>query len=231
MYLTVDLSLVDAFSYLFSSDAHVMSAQPDSSKAGNLRRQILDTARHLLVQEGYPNLSMRKIADAIGYSATTIYLHFDSKDALLHALIHEGMMRLNEKLGAVAGRWPDDPVHRLRALCRSFIDFGLNNPEYYEIMFQLRPERMKRYPPEKYREARTNLEYFSHALQDGAQEGIFHAEKADVVASTIWASLHGTVSLLLAERVDVRIDPEAFIETAIHRTIQGCRRSAVSSSV
>lgn len=206
-----------------------MSGQSDSGDDGDLRRQILDTARHLLVREGYQNLSMRKIADAIGYSATSIYLCFDSKDALLHTLIHEGMMRLHQKLDETADRHPDDPVERLRALCRGFIDFGLENPEYYEIMFQLRPERMERYPPEKYRKARSNLDFFGRALKEGEDQGIFGIEDAQVSASTVWASLHGTVSLLLADRVDVSIDSETFIETAIRQAIQGCQRSLVSS--
>jgi AcrR family transcriptional regulator len=201
-----------------------MSTPSDGSGNGDLRRLILDTTRHLLVQEGYQNLSMRKIARSIGYSATSIYLHFDSKDALLHALIHEGMMRLYDALTDVVERHADDPIARLEALCRRFIDFGLENPEYYEIMFQLRPERMERYPAKKYRQARRNLDCFAEALAEGAQRGVLAADDAHVCASTIWASLHGTVSLLLAERVDVRIDPEAFIESAIQQTMRSYTR-------
>lgn len=206
-----------------------MSAQLESDDDEDLRRRILDTTRHLLVREGYQNLSMRKIADAIGYSATSIYLYFDSKDALLHALIHEGMMQLHEELEEAAARYAEAPLDRLRALCRCFIDFGLDNPEYYEIMFQLRPERMERYPPEKYRKARSNLDFFGHVLREGEEQGIFGIEDAKVSASAIWASLHGTVSLLLAERVDVSIERETFIETAIRQAIQGCRCPVASS--
>jgi AcrR family transcriptional regulator len=140
------------------------------------------------------------------------------------------MMQLQEDLGATAAEFSDDPLRRLRALCRCFIDFGLENPEYYEIMFQLRPERMERYPPEKYRAARGNLDLFSHALEEGAESGLFEIEDPDVLASTIWASLHGTVSLLLADRVDARIEPETFIDTAIQRTLRGCRHSVAPSS-
>lgn len=207
-----------------------MSEPSDTSDDGDLRRQILDTTRHLLVTEGYQNLSMRKIADSIGYSATSIYLYFDSKDALLHTLIHEGMMQLHENLSRTADEFPDDPYRRLRALCRCFIEFGLDNPEYYEIMFQLRPDRMERYPPEKYREARSNLEVFSQTLKEGEKENTFEMDEAQVLASTIWASLHGTVSLLLSGRLDVRIDRERFIETAIQRTLQGCQPSVLPSS-
>lgn len=207
-----------------------MSSEREGPENGDLRRYILDNARHLLVQEGYRHLSMRKIADAIDYSATSIYLYFDSKDALLHALIHEGMMRLCEQLKETAAQYPDAPIPRLRALCHCFIDFGLDNPEYYEIMFQLHPDRMERYPREKYRQARQNLEFFAGALEEGERDGIFEFNDAQVAASTVWASLHGTVSLLLAERVDVRIGKEAFIEAAVRQTIQGFRQAPTPST-
>ncbi len=200
------------------------------STGEDLRRLILDTTRHLLVKEGYQNLSMRKIAREIEYSPTSIYLHFDSKDALLHALIHEGMMQLHDELEATAQQHPDAPIERLRALCRCFIEFGLSNPEYYEVMFQLRPERMERYPPEKYRAARRNLTFFAEALTQGREAGLLYVEDASVSASTIWASLHGTVSLLLAERLDVQIDRETFITTAIRQTIRGYLPSTQSAT-
>lgn len=194
---------------------------------GDLRRRILDTTRHLLVQEGYQNLSMRKIARAINYSATSIYLYFDSKDALLHTLIDEGMTRLYEALTEAAAQH-QAPVDRLQALCRRFIAFGLENPEYYEIMFLLHPEHMERYPAEKYRRARRNLDVIAATLADGVEAGCFETDDARVSASAIWASLHGAVSLLLAERVDIRIDRDDFIHTTIQQTIRGCARASAS---
>lgn len=186
---------------------------------GDLRRLILDTTRHLLVQEGYHNLSMRKIARAIDYSATSIYLHFDNKDALLHTLIDEGMMQLYETLKEGADHHPRGSIARMEALCRRFIMFGLENPEYYEIMFQLRPERMERYPAEKYRRARRNLDIIAETLSDGADRGVFQTDDPRVAASTVWAGLHGAVSLLLAERVDIRIDRSAFIENVVQQCV------------
>ncbi len=187
----------------------------------DLRRVILDTTRHLLVRDGYKSLSMRKIARAIGYSATSIYLHFDNKDALFHALIEEGMERMLEGFKAAEAAHLGDPAARLRALCRRYVAFGLDHPEYYEIMFMLHPEHMERYPPEKYRRARRNLDVIAAALADGAAQGVLSVKDPRVSASAIWAALHGTVSLLLARRVDVRIRQEDFIEAAIAHVIQG----------
>jgi len=164
---------------------------------------------------------MRKIARDIGYSATSIYLHFENKDALIHALIEEGMDRLLAALQTAEVEHPEDPAARLYALCRCFVDFGLDHPEYYEIMFMLHPEHMKRYPAAKYRQARRNLDVIAATLSAGMARGVFEVDDVRVAASSLWASLHGTVSLLLARRVDVRIDTDAFIEATLTQALRG----------
>jgi AcrR family transcriptional regulator len=182
---------------------------------------ILDTARHLLVRDGYKNLSMRRIAREIGYSATSIYLHFENKDALFHALIEEGMERLYRVYCSVTEGGPADPVQRFVALCRAYIQFGLENPEYYEIMFMAHPEHMARYPADKYRRARRNLDVIAAVLEEGHRQGVLEATQPRVAASVVWSSLHGAIALLIAKRVDVRIDAQEFIEAAIAQTLRG----------
>lgn len=186
-----------------------------------LRRAILDETRHLLVAEGYDNLSMRKIARAVGCSATSIYLHFDNKDALLHALVDEGMELIYAKLVEASGA--ESPTQRIKDLAHAYVDFGLANPEYYQIMFQLHRERMERYPVESFRRARRNLEIFGVALSEGGESGVFKVESPETGAHVIWTALHGLVSLLLAHRVDVKLADDAFVEAAIEHTINGFR--------
>lgn len=176
-------------------------------QGSDLRRAILDTARKRLVEEGYQNLSMRKIANDIGYSATSIYLYFESKDNLVHTLIDEGMDKLNDAL-AQAKTQVTTPDDQLKALCEGYVRFGLENPEYYEIMFQLHPSRMERYPVDKYRKAKRNLEYFQDVLQKGHMKGVFSAKEPALGAHFIWTSLHGLVTLLVAKRVDANLDAQ-----------------------
>ena len=192
----------------------------------DLRREILDRARHLMVEDGYAHLSMRKIAGAVGCSATSIYLHFDNKDALVHALIDEGFERLNDRLQAAVEANGTDPVARLDALAHAYVRFGLENPEYYEVMFQLHPERMARYPAESYRRARRNLDLIAEVLAAGAAAGVLAAPDPEVAAHVHWAALHGVVSLLLARRVDVRVPEAAFVEAAVRHALDGFRAPA-----
>lgn len=196
----------------------VMMQQPQDM---DLRRAILDTARHLLVRDGYKSLSMRRIAREIGYSATSIYLYFDNKDALFHALVDEGMDRLHATFREAAAAHSGDPVRRLLALCTSYLRFGLEHPEYYEIMFMSHPEHMARYPAENYRRARRSLDLLAETLEEGHRQGVIVADEPRVAASVLWSSLHGAVALLLARRIDARIDAEAFLQQTIQYTLRG----------
>ena len=81
-----------------------------------LRRLILDEARHLMINRGYHSLSMRKIASKAGCSATSIYLYFRNKDDLLHALIEEGFEMLRQRLIETAAA-NSEPIMRIEALC------------------------------------------------------------------------------------------------------------------
>ncbi len=186
----------------------------------DLRREILDAARRLLVTEGYNSLSMRKIARAIGYSATSIYLHFDSKEALFFTLIEEGMEMLYRGL-VRAARGSTSPAERLERVCERYVRFGLENPEYYEIMFMVHSEKLGRFPPEKYRQARKGLELIAALLRDGSRRRQFEVEDPFMAAGVIWSSLHGAVALLLARRLDAGLDTNAFADMAVRVTLRG----------
>ena len=101
-----------------------------------LRRMILDAARDVFVREGYDHVSMRKLAEKIEYSPGTIYLHFNSKEALLTSLIDESFAKLSQVLEKAVD--PSDPVETLRLGLRAYVDFGLRNPNHYHFAFMLK---------------------------------------------------------------------------------------------
>lgn len=195
-----------------------MSSMARAKPNKELRASILDEARQTLVAEGYRALSMRRIARAVGCTATSIYLHFRDKDDLLHALIHEGLERLHEQLlAAVDGI--EDPRRRCERLCRSYLEFALENREYYEVIFSLHPEHMKRYPQALYRRARGNLEFFADSIAASAGRAGDRQDADYLQAHVIWAQLHGAVTLHLTERVDFRLDVLAFLDAAVRNAL------------
>ncbi|MFW6347664.1 MAG: TetR/AcrR family transcriptional regulator [Cyclonatronaceae bacterium] len=200
---------------------------PAESAPVPLRRQILQVSRTLLLEKGFDRMSMRKIAASVGCSATSIYLYFKNKDDLLHALIEEGFELLYQNLIQVLERVPESqPEARIEGLCREFISFGMENPEYYEIMFQLHPKHMRRYPVEKYRKARRNIDLIMQHLEQGHKQQLFYIPDARLVANVILSTLHGGISLMNAGRIDVKVDRESYVETIVKSVLAGIRNAS-----
>lgn len=186
----------------------------------SLREQILETSRKLLYNDGYKALSMRKIAKKVGVTATSIYLYFDNKDHLLHTLIEESVEDLSkamdEELKGVSGT-----LDRFRKIISAYINFARYNPEKYEVIYMVRSDEMARYPKEKFRKVRRCYEHLVHTIEKGASEGLMDVDDPVLAAYSIWAQLHGIVSVVLNQRLDSRIDRQKFIEESTDHVVQG----------
>jgi AcrR family transcriptional regulator len=101
-----------------------------------VRASILETAWEMVVTEGWPSFSIRKIADAIEYSVPVIYSHFENKDAILLEFNRKGFQLLADGL-ARAKAAETQPADQIRAMGRAYWDFAFQNKEYYQLMFGL----------------------------------------------------------------------------------------------
>jgi AcrR family transcriptional regulator len=181
------------------------------------RDKILDAARELFVTEGYGGVSMRKVAEKIEYSPTAIYLHFADKNELFHELCRQDFAHLQEVL--VSNGMSPDPVDRLRQIGRGYIEFGVRYPNHYVFMFMTpHPEEV---PDEEDREIRGNPEvdayaYLKLTVQQAIDTGRFREElhDAELISQTLWAAVHGVISLDIAKCKDPWVDWRTLSERA-----------------
>src|SRR6266446_274194 len=99
-----------------------------------LREEILDAARTLFVKDGYESVSIRKIADKIEYAPGTIYLYFRDKAEILDRICEETFSRLAQKINAI-NKDPANPLDGLRRGLRTYVQFGVDNPNHYIVTF------------------------------------------------------------------------------------------------
>src|ERR1041384_5317907 len=99
-----------------------------------VRRSILDAARDLFVQQGYQNVSIRKIAERIEYSPAAIYSYFPSKDDIFFALAEEGF-RLLFAYGAEPQPWAENPLEAIGNMFWRYYEFSKDHREYFALMF------------------------------------------------------------------------------------------------
>ncbi|PWT76801.1 MAG: TetR family transcriptional regulator [Bacteroidetes bacterium] len=168
-----------------------------------IRKQILDASMKLFIEEGFDNVTIRKIADLIEYSPTTVYLYFKDKNEIFYSLHEMGFQKfamMNQPLAGIA-----NPITRLHKMGENYIEFGLANPEFYDVMF------IQRAPMKALAEMAncdwTPGENALKLLKDTISEAmekklIMPASNIDSVAMAIWGMVHGLVSLAIRERFD-----------------------------
>lgn len=161
-----------------------------------LRTRILDAAREMFVAEGYEAVTMRKIAERIEYSPTAIYAHFKDKNALIRELCENDFMAFAQKF--VAFLQVDDPIERLRRAGVAYVDFAIENPQHYRLMFMTSRPSIEGEDTSGVNDPGRNAYVFLRStVVDAMERGLFRPEltNADVVAQAIWAALHGVVAL------------------------------------
>ncbi|HVP54789.1 MAG TPA: TetR/AcrR family transcriptional regulator [Candidatus Eisenbacteria bacterium] len=197
------------------------------------REKILEAARELFMAEGYDGVSMRKIADKIEYSPTAIYVYFADKDQLFLEICHEDFRRLAQSLIVLAQI--ADPVERLRKIGLAYVEFGHKNPNHYRTMF------MTPHPPILEPELELELagkgnpeedayEFLRATVAEIMQAGVFREELTDpnLVAQTLWAGVHGVISLQIAKSEDpwvpwrsLKKRAELMIDSQLHGLLRG----------
>jgi len=186
----------------------------------SLREEILDVSKELLLKHGFSKISMRKIAKKADVTATSIYLHFENKDDLLLVLVEESIANLNKVLRSALDETAS-PIEQLESLADAYVGYAMENPQEYEIIYMVRPEEMPKYPKEKFQLVREIYELLAGIIERGKERNLFDVEDPLVSAYTLWAQIHGVVSVILGKRLDTRVPIERFLDLAIDHIIQG----------
>jgi AcrR family transcriptional regulator len=167
--------------------------------AGHLRRgEILNAAQRIFVREGYHGATIRRIADEVGLSSTALYMHFRDKSEILLEICDETFAQLiaqNDQIAAL----PLAPAARVRRMLDAYMEFGLANPNAYQLVFASPPGALS----EEMLTAMTAVgmrcyEGYANAVREVAESGRLRGD-VDAAAQVSWAAAHGLVSLLITQ--------------------------------
>lgn len=168
-------------------------------KGDELRDDILDATERLLVRTGrVDQVSIRAIAEAVGVTPPSIYMHFSDKDALVNAVCERHFAAL-DRVSAAATEGIDDPVDALRAMGRAYVRFGVEHPEEYRILFMSKELDLE---PDVHLERIKGLSGFDRlvaAVDRCMRADAFESGDPFAVACVLWAGVHGITSLLIAK--------------------------------
>ncbi|GHI04369.1 TetR/AcrR family transcriptional regulator [Streptomyces cellostaticus] len=161
-----------------------------------MRTRLLEAARDIAAEEGWNAVTIRRIANKLEYTAPILYQYFSSKESLFVELMMVGFTELADQL-KVAAQAP--PEERLAAMAEAYWTFAFASPELYQAMNGM--DGVPFGTAETPLEAKAAFRTFRIALQSIAEAR--GAEVVDPIGAvdTVWAFLHGCVSLAMAGRV------------------------------
>lgn len=187
----------------------------------DLRLEILDAASEMFVAEGYQNVSMRKIADKIGYSPTTIYLYFKDKADLLHQVCEESFAQLARNISSIQ-QLSASSLEKLRMGMREYINFGLKHPSHYEVIFII---PIKSPVDGNYENSQGKVAFgtLRSSVNDCVIDKLLKDNDIDLISQTLWAGIHGITSLLITHCDFPFVEREKLIDCVIETLILGIK--------
>jgi AcrR family transcriptional regulator len=192
-----------------------------------LRAEILAAAERLLLATGDESaVSIRAVAQAVGVTPPSIYLHFADRNELIFALVEQQFAHLHDAMErAVEG--VEDPLARIHQRGLAYIEFGLAAPEHYRLLMMGRPDCT----PERFLDERlVSTGAFTVVVDDvraAIDAGLLRFDDPVLVACGLWMMVHGTVSLLIAKPDFPWPDRAALIDHVLSVYGSGVERGGV----
>jgi AcrR family transcriptional regulator len=163
-----------------------MTHQPEGT-----RRRLLRVAQEILENDGLGAVTLRAVGAAAGVSRGAPYRHFTDKSDLLAEVAAESLQTLTAAVDAAA-REAIDPKTRIDHALRAYVDMALRSPELYSFTFST---DLRVAQSIELRRAGLGAYGALHRLVVGANRSDL---SADLVTSALWATMHGSVMLVLA---------------------------------
>lgn len=165
-----------------------------------LRAEIVAATKELLAKAGNSDaVSIRAVADAVGVTPPSIYLHFADKDALIEAVVADVFAELDAAM-VRAGEAAETPLDRLCAYGLAYVTFAIEHPEHYRLATMERYDLADRTPSHVdevlAESAFTHMLATVRACMDA--EVFTNGDPLPVVLD-LWAAAHGIASLLITK--------------------------------
>lgn len=162
------------------------------------RKLIIQSATKLFLEQGYEKTSIRNIADDIEYSPATIYLYFKEKDEIFFVLHEQGFELLNKEFIKYADI--KNPLERLAAIGHSYLQFAIDNPDYYDLMFIMRAPLNEISCLNKWDAGESAFSILLETVEQCINQNMISETDPNIAAMTIWSYAHGLASLYIRQR-------------------------------
>ncbi|MFK0201858.1 TetR-like C-terminal domain-containing protein [Streptomyces lavendulae] len=188
-----------------------------------VKERLVVSATEMLATRPRESVTVRALAAAAGTSTTAVYSLFDGKDGVIGEVRNRAVAGLFQDLSAVPTS--EDPLADLYALAAAYRRWGRTHSHLYTVLFG----GVQSFDPSGAVGTSDPIRPLLMAIDRALTESVLAGE-ATVIALSLWATLHGLVTLELAGALDATTAETAF-QSTIHATLRGWTTPAVFRSL
>lgn len=179
------------------------SQEKNSYHHGDLKRALLDASVKILKEEGYKALSLRKAATLAGVSQSAPYRHYPDLESLYADIAEEGFKILAERQKRLRAKYKKRPLLLFRESGVSYVEFALENPDLFRIMYGNQIESHLKYDSLIKTEDET-FQIIVEIIRDCQKAGLIPEGNTEKAATSAWTMAHGFAVLLSGQQMMFR---------------------------
>jgi AcrR family transcriptional regulator len=160
--------------------------------------RILREARKVYERHGLPGLTIRRVSARVGVTPMALYRHYADKDALLDALVAQGFAEFETYVSRAADT--PTPLTRVRATLAEYVEFALDHPRLFELMFLIPRKGIPAAPASLATTPSPGFTRIITAFNEAMREGSLATDDTKEVILMAWATVHGLIALHFSGR-------------------------------
>ncbi len=182
------------------------------------RDAIIDAAREMVIEVGAEGVSLRPLAAKLGVTVGALYAHVEDKQQLLHLVAADQYRRTAGHYEAIEA---DDPIDRLKEICRLYVASARENPELFRLTFTFSPVLTKDGSGELSVAAKRSFDLAANEVARAMGQGKIRPDDHLVKSLAIWAAIHGVASFVItAHDLDITTQ-DRLVSTVVDNLLNG----------
>jgi len=181
------------------------------------RERIFAAAKAVLDREGISGLTIRKVAARAGMSPMAMYRHFADKDALLNALVADGLAAWEKVVRSLRA---EDPMEWMEEMIEAYLDFALTQPHRFDAAFFLPAPKARQYPDDFAAGHSPVIAMLMVRIDQARAAGRMTDKPALEIALSLSATAQGLISMERANRFAGEKQFKALFRTTLRQCIE-----------
>ncbi|RCW60930.1 TetR/AcrR family transcriptional regulator [Halanaerobium sp. ST460_2HS_T2] len=203
-----------------------MNENLKAAKTRLIKEAIVKAAKKIIEEDGLASLSIRNLAEQIGYSPAAIYQYYDSKAQIVSAVIRDGYHEIINSIQSENSNF-QSAEEEIRHKLKIYIKNALENKNYYRAVMMSEDKNVLQFTKVLNKQTHSNqsaIQFLVNLIEKGQKQDEFLNNSAEILAKSIWTATFGLIIRMIIENIDDQQRQNELIENQLQLIFDGIRK-------